>query len=265
MILGDFGNLATNPTTKAYFRATLDRSGSQINEEIFAYAHCLKMGYEYLGSFGLVNYSDHSRLLKMLDLPATLNHPGHKVPSRFAGHILIKDTDYSSKAYPDPNLLIDGSFINSLRQKFLTRNKPPAYSKPRIAVHVRRGDIGISNMRYTPNSYYVSIVKKIKEVCPDSDLLIFSESKSDEAFDVFQQLGCQLQLDTDLEAAWKEMIFADVLVMSKGSFSYVPAIYNSNFVIFQPAWYTKLNHWHHIEDPELWSKLKAFLTKKEIK
>lgn len=50
--------------------------------------------------------------------------------------------------------------------------------------------------------------------------------------------------------------------MSKSSFAYVPAIYNNNFVIYYPAWYPKLNHWHDTHAPDLWNNLQLFLDRR---
>lgn len=241
---------------RAYNKSIPDRTGSQINEDIFVQAHCLKQGLSYVGSWGPAHFENHYKLSKMLNLPL----PSKIFPSAYSKYIEIKPDDYSKGVYPDPNLLIDQNFINSLRKNFLSTVKPPNHDRPKIAVHLRRGDVKMDNqMRYVPNSYYVDVLTRIKQISPNVDISIFSESHSSESFDVFRQLGCKLFLDADLEFTWKEMIFSDVLVMSKGSFSYVPAIYNSNFVIYHPAWYAKLNHWHHTDARETWENLELFL------
>jgi len=244
---------------KAYNKANPDRTGSQINEDIFVQAHCLKKGLDYVGACGPAHFDNHYKLSKMLNLPL----PFKNLPPSYAKYILITPNDYSKAIYPDPNILIDQNFIGTLRNNFLLAFNAPPHSNPRVAVHIRRGDVKADNqMRYIPNSYYVDVITKIKHISQEAEIFIFSESHSSESFDVFRQLGCKLFLDADLEFTWKEMIFADVLVMSKGSFSYVPAIYNSNFVIYYPAWYTKLAHWHHTNASETWKNLELFLLRR---
>jgi len=244
---------------KAYSKATSDRSGSQINEDIFVHAYCVKKDLEYVGSYGQAHFTNHYKLSELLNLPL----PFEKLPPTYAHYTEVKPENYSRDVYPDPNLLLDQDFIEMLRQKFLLTTKAPIRSQPRAAVHIRRGDVKINNqMRYMPNSYYVEVIKNIQQISPNIDVAIFSESNSSENFKVFRDLGCKLFLDADLKFTWKEMIFADVLVMSKGSFAYVPAIYNNNFIIYYPAWYSKLAHWHHANDPELWNKLKLFLDRR---
>jgi hypothetical protein len=244
---------------KAYSHASPDRTGSQINEDIFAYAHCSKKGWEYIGSCGTVHFPNHYKLSKMLGLPL----PFTQLPSDHTSYIEIKSGDYSREVYSDPNILIDHSFIGLLRDKFLSLVPVPARpDNPKVAVHIRRGDVKMGNLaRYVPNAYYVGMIQKIKEITPHAEIAIYSEANSSENFNVFRELGCKLFLDADLEFTWKEMIFADVLVMSKGSFAYVPALYNQNFVIYHPAWYTKLDHWHSNDDPQLWKHLKSVLNR----
>lgn len=243
---------------KAYSKATHDRSGSQINEDIFAQACCVKNGLDYVGSYGQAHFANHHKLSKLLNLPL----PFPKLPASYAGHTEIKPEDYSRANYPDPNLLLDQSFIQSLRDKFLLAEKIPTHRGLSAAVHIRRGDVKANNqMRYIPNAYYVEVIKKIQQT-GSIEVSIFSETESSESFDEFRKLGCKLFLDADLIFTWKEMIFSDILVMSKGSFAYVPAIYNSNFVIYYPAWYPKLDHWHDTHDPELWNNLQLFLDRR---
>jgi len=50
--------------------------------------------------------------------------------------------------------------------------------------------------------------------------------------------------------------------MSKSSFSYVPALYNKNFVVYYPAWYDKLNHWTSSDDLDLWDKIRNYIVAK---
>lgn len=246
---------------KAYCESRLDGAGAVINEELFVLAHCYKNNLEFVGSYGfnhtIVNhFQNHYALCQLLDLPL----PAPQLPASYHNYKRIKEEDYGSNIYPDVNNLVDDKFIQMIRLKFLSKNPLPTFSKPQVAVHIRRNDVRIGNTRYIPNSYYVDVIKKLKEVNSNIEISIFSQSNSSESFDEFEKLGCSLQLDKDLVSTWKKMIAANILVMSKGSFSYVPALYNSNFVIFYPAWYQKLNHWHHIEDPNLWSDVKAHLS-----
>ena len=52
-----------------------------------------------------------------------------------------------------------------------------------------------------------------------------------------------LYLDISLEKTYELMIHSDILILSRSSFSFVPAFYNKRCVIYYPFWHKKLNHW----------------------
>jgi len=243
--------------SSSFIRSSNDRSGSQINESIFAWGYSYKKRINYLGSFGDFNFDDHFKLSKMLNIPL----PFKNKPSDWDNSFLLESDDYSSI---NPNYFIDDDFLKIIREKYWIDKERFKFKYPKVCVHIRRGDVKKGNIqgRYVPNSYYVDIVKNMRIISPNSRILIFSESESEEGFQEFSDIGCELKIDCDLKFCWEEMISCDVFVMSVGSFSYVPAMYNSGFVIFYPAWYTKLNHWNHKDDPDIFNKLKSYLEKK---
>jgi hypothetical protein len=69
-----------------------------------------------------------------------------------------------------------------------------------------------------------------------------SDSKSFEPFNNFcedilrnrdkKKYGCTMELDSSLSQTLRQMINADVLIMSKSSFSYVPAMLNPSTVVY---------------------------------
>ena len=239
---------------KYFLKCESDRSGAQINEEIFAWSYLENEGKEYLGSYGDYNFDDHSRLIELLNLPLTYREK----PAEWENHQRINTDLYFGK---DPNDFVNEQFLESLRNRcpnVYTDFKNPF---PKISIHIRRGDVNKDNypLRYIPNQYFLDHIVKIRDVSPNSRILIFSESVSEEGFDEFEKLGCELKLDCDLEFTWTELINSDVLIMSIGSFSYIPAMYNKGFVMFYPAWYKKLSHWNDNDDPNLYKNLKTFL------
>jgi len=53
-----------------------------------------------------------------------------------------------------------------------------------------------------------------------------------------------LQLDTDLGTVWREIQAADIVIMSRSSFSFVPALLNlDGQIIYTPFWHNPLPHW----------------------
>ena len=55
-------------------------------------------------------------------------------------------------------------------------------------------------------------------------------------------------MDTPLNKVYDLMIHSDILILSKSSFSFVPAFYNKRCVIYKPFWHKKLDHWLNSTD-----------------
>jgi hypothetical protein len=123
---------------------------------------------------------------------------------------------------------------------------PPRHHPGNAVVHVRRGDVtpcspSYAN-RYLPNSHYVDI---LQQMIPRnaSSVTILSES---DAFESPEQdfAGHELRIDTALSSAWLAMMTADHVVLSKSSFSFVPALLNpSGKVYYTPYLQQKLPDW----------------------
>ena len=156
----------------------------------------------------------------------------------------------------------------------------------RIAVHMRRGDVDPCQheTRYLPNSYYLQMIQEYVDkymaaaaaaaraansndsataTVANVRVTIYSEQESFEPWDEFLRRNYSLVLGTndnksstvdkrqhhigsDIAVAWKDMMDADVLILSKSSFSMVPAILKNNndgSVVYFPFWHAPLEHW----------------------
>ena len=126
-----------------------------------------------------------------------------------------------------------------------------------IAVHIRRGDIVIGNenknhnliIRWLNNSYYekilINIINNLKTAKP-KNIYIFSqgERKYFSEFDKFENV--HYCLDMNPIESFLHMVYADLLVTSKSSFSYKPALL-SNSIKICPR-----NFWHGYPDKDDW-------------
>jgi hypothetical protein len=136
------------------------------------------------------------------------------------------------------------------------------YSKEyfNIAVHVRRGDImfGQKNrnpnllMRWQHNDYFVNILTKVirelKKLNTEKQIEIYlfsqGETKDFSNFAKFENL--HFCLDWSPEKTFLHMVFADLLITSKSSFSYKPALM-SNGIKICPK-----NFWHGYPKKKDW-------------
>ena len=71
----------------------------------------------------------------------------------------------------------------------------------------------------------------------------------DDTLDDFLALGYKLRLNLDVLETWREMVTADVLIMSRSEFSFVPALLSWGVVVYYPMWHSALPHWSRLECP----------------
>jgi hypothetical protein len=133
-----------------------------------------------------------------------------------------------------------------------------------IVVHIRRGDAdpcytGKYGGRYLSNNHYLRLTDHYVSTAPRPDndgdgartvvqVTIYSESASFESFDVFLNRGFIVRLDASLVECWNHMSRADVLILSRSSFSYVPGILSSGIVVYTPFVKDPLPHWHVVSE-----------------
>lgn len=125
-----------------------------------------------------------------------------------------------------------------------------------VAVHVRRGDIveGYANddpqmaMRWLDNDYYVNVLKQVTELLQHTRYKIYIFSQGIPAdFEEFQQFGeVEYCLDMPAIESFLHLVRADVLITSKSSFSYKPALLSDGIRI------CPRNFWHGYPDNSKW-------------
>lgn len=111
-----------------------------------------------------------------------------------------------------------------------------------IAIHVRRGDIvkGQENknpnllMRWQKNDYFSNVLSNVlKTNITDKPIAIYLFSQGIESdfedFKHFQNL--HFCLDMDARDSFLHMVYADLLITSKSSFSYKPALLNNGIKV----------------------------------
>lgn len=145
-----------------------------------------------------------------------------------------------------------------------------------VMVHIRRGDVTVCNeslqSRYLPNEYYINILKEYNYIDPFTyDITIYSETSNSidnriqlESWDDFLSLSSNIRIELDTKniyTIWYNMIYnANVLIMSKSSFSIIPALLltglsNYTAIIHIPGhqfWYNTLPYWIVMNDTNTW-------------
>ena len=121
--------------------------------------------------------------------------------------------------------------------------------KLRVVAHVRRGDVhAVTEERWTPDAFFIGVFKEIRDIYPHADLHVFSsksaQSEDDLVWKEYTDSGIHVHITDEFNTTNTEqtitvmahLMAADVFMMSKSSFSSLPALYNPNCVLYTP-WY----------------------------
>ena len=124
-----------------------------------------------------------------------------------------------------------------------------------VAVHIRRknqqdvllgydDNLLLSEGRATPDSYYLNIMKIIREKYKDKNLLFHIYSQGDPAnFKKYESGDVQFHINEDICKTFIGMVAADILVTSASSFSYVAALLSDGEVYYKKFWHKPRKGW----------------------
>jgi hypothetical protein len=125
-----------------------------------------------------------------------------------------------------------------------------------VAIHIRRlGHFERENNRFrpgthdTPNSHYLNKMNLIRNKYPNKNLLFHIYSQGNETD--FQELAGSdtiFHLNEKVLDTFTDLIFADVLVTCRSSFSYLAALFSNNEIYYLPFWHPPLSHWNIISE-----------------
>eukprot|EP00978_Attheya_sp_CCMP212_P023302 scaffold71067_cov51-Attheya_sp.AAC.3 len=160
------------------------------------------------------------------------------------------------------DLFFSESVRSHMREAFLQKNNHRLVNvrhniadEYHIAMHVRRGDI-LDPGRWLEQKVYATVGRRICTNHGAKDKLnitvhVFSSGKNkDGDWKELEAItdtcdNVQFHLDEQEFDSWAYMVVADALVLSKSSFSYIPALLSAGEVHFpQNFWHPKLSHWH---------------------
>lgn len=130
-----------------------------------------------------------------------------------------------------------------------------------IAIHIRRGDINIGQetgdvaltKRWLDMEYYVKVMNYITEkISYDKPLHIYIFSQDKDDYSVFEKYGkVTTCIDMSAKDSFLHMVRADILVISKSSFSYKPALLADGIRICPEGF------WHDYPDNDKWIVMKV--------
>ena len=124
-----------------------------------------------------------------------------------------------------------------------------------IAIHVRRGDIMDDpnnpnlTMRYLSNNYFEKILKQVTENIRTEKLVhiyFFSQGKPEDYPEFSRYPNLHWCLDMGAQDSFLHFVYADLLITSKSSFSYKPALLNKGIKV------CPRNFWHGYPNSKDW-------------
>lgn len=253
-----------------------DQSGARIHDELMAASFCYANKLKYYGpTYKQLSFNDETiSLRKMLGLPsACIENQGVHLPSEIyrerhiAGFFPILVEKFISlvgiKLNSHPDTIFNQDFIHVMRQRANIDITP---IKNKVVLHLRRGDVSseLYPNRYTGIDYYLNIISELSAAEPSFQFLIHSQAKglSGKEIDALSRVG-NLILDSNLCQCWEDMINAEILVLAKSSFSYVPALYSKGTVLYQPFWHSKKLEWIDVDTVSIQSAIEEVRRKRE--
>ena len=150
----------------------------------------------------------------------------------------IKKKFYNASARKNDNLIFSKSHYN-------------------IAIHVRRGDITIGQqngnenllMRWQTNDYFQKVLRTtVENLVVEKPIAIYLFSQGVKAdFKEFENFNnIHFCLDMGAQDSFIQMVYADLLITSKSSFSYKPALLNKGIKV------CPRNFWHGYPESQDW-------------
>ena len=260
-----------------YSQGREDQSGARIHDEIMAASFCYANKIMYCGPvYNLISECDETTPLReLLGLPsACLGGRGAILPSdlyrerQTSGWYdihrekFIRWLGINLNSHPDT--IFSHEFITHIQKK-VNLNITPIKNK--VVFHLRRGDVSSTSFpnRYTSIDYYLELIAELSIIDPSLKFIIHSQTKGLTSLEI-RALShvSDLILDAKLNSAWEDMINAEILVIAKSSFSYVPALYSKATIVYQPFWHEKKSEWFNLGSASAQSVIKEVRRRREI-
>ena len=154
--------------------------------------------------------------------------------------------------------LWSAAWLDAIRSKAVS----PTASSNDIVIHIRRGDVSVCDAatreRYLPNAHYLHLIEEVlagDRNTTSSSVVIYSENTTsatknqEESWRDFDSISPTFRFDTSPADAWRAMLQARVLILSKSSFSIIPALFNVHgTIVYTPFWVPPLPSWRVVDD-----------------
>ncbi len=130
------------------------------------------------------------------------------------------------------------AILGEFRRKYYSNKSPRRNARLTICVHIRRLNAFDNNVDYVASLPRVDrTVARVRSILEENGIdhvvRIFSQGPAAELSEALRS-GAELHLDADPIWTLQELVEADVLISSRGSFSYVAGLLGDGIVICEP-------------------------------
>jgi hypothetical protein len=98
-----------------------------------------------------------------------------------------------------------------------------------------------------PRDLYINVIQQLEQSYPNAKFHIYSQGDAID-FKVFEKDNTILHLNECLETTFQQLVFADILVTSPSSLSYVAGLLSNNIIYYVQCLNPPLPHWNVIQN-----------------
>jgi hypothetical protein len=113
-----------------------------------------------------------------------------------------------------------------------------------VSLHIRRpNQFDIGEYGYTNDEYFLKVISEIRKKYSDlKKIKIYSQGKLED-FKNFIDNDIEFHLNEPIERTFTDLVFSDILVLSKSSFSYCAGLLSNGIVYYLPFWHKPKKTW----------------------
>jgi hypothetical protein len=113
-----------------------------------------------------------------------------------------------------------------------------------INIHIRRPNrFDIGDYGYTDDDYYLKIIEEIYKKNNDIKKIKIHSQGDVSNFSKFSKYDIDFKLNSPIEESFADLVFSDILVLSKSSFSYSAGLLCNGEVYYLPFWHKPKKTW----------------------
>ena len=235
------------------------KAGAIIEDMLMCHAYAFHTKGDYGGICGKIKPDKLAQYESLLDAMGLKEALPFACPSQFRRDSTTRRSMVPRELYRKDDVRIwTPDYVDFLKSQ--VKYPPKKDDRFTIAVHIRRGEVTPCRLenqgfeRYLSNLHFQMVIDKYYQ--EGARVIIFSNEESYEPWDDFRKKGYELELDGEITDAWKTFVTADLVILSRSSFSFIPAMVAKGKVIYTPYWHKPLRRWVHV-DKEIMEKSDA--------